>query len=66
MLAALNCDERDRYNLFVTRFRQPLIHESAALRAYFQRRHSAGATRRTAATRRVRRSGASVHFDATE
>jgi len=44
MLAALNCDERARYNLFVQEFRQPLAVQSGRMRAYFQRAHGGAAT----------------------
>lgn len=37
MLAALTCDERPRYNAFVTRFRSALSGQGAVLRSYFSR-----------------------------
>ena len=43
MLAALNCDERARYNLFVQEFGQPLAVQGAGMKAYFQRAHGAAA-----------------------
>jgi len=37
MVTALTCDERDKYNDFVTRFRPDLMRHEHALQAYFAR-----------------------------
>ncbi|HTW71508.1 MAG TPA: hypothetical protein VME47_16595 [Acetobacteraceae bacterium] len=37
MVTALTCDQRDKYNDFVTRFRSDLMRHERALQAYFAR-----------------------------
>jgi hypothetical protein len=39
MVAALTCDEKDRYNSFVKRFQPQLIRQGKNLQAYFKRSH---------------------------
>lgn len=41
MVAALSCGEKDRYNAFVTTFRDQLSHGGQALRTMFRRVHGA-------------------------
>lgn len=42
MVAALTCDDRDRYNSFVHKFRPALAGHGKALQGYFQRTHGKG------------------------
>ncbi len=49
MVAALSCDERQKYNSFVTSYQGVLVNQGAALQAWFKRVHGAqGANRMNA------------------
>lgn len=43
MVTALSCDDRDRYNAFIDRYRQILAADDKSLNAYFQRNYGRGA-----------------------
>jgi hypothetical protein len=46
MVAALSCDERQRYNSFVTSYQKVLSERGQALQALFKRAHGAQGTKR--------------------
>ena len=46
MVAALSCDEKQRYNTFVSTYRDVLLDRGQALQALFKRTHGAQATAR--------------------
>lgn len=45
MVAALSCNDRDRYNAFAVKFRPELQKQGSALNKYFKKMHGANATR---------------------
>lgn len=45
MVAALSCDEQQRYNAFVTNYRSLLATQSASLRAWFRRAYGTAGER---------------------